>query len=236
LSLNLLGPFQATLDDRPLVKFRTSKVQALLIYLAVETVDTPNLAHRREALMELLWPGLPVRSAQDNLRQTLYLLRKTIPHVRAKEGGESLPFVLTDRQTARLNPACAYALDLATFRQLLDGQPTPSKLEKACALYRGEFLADFFLPDSAPFEDWAAHGRAELQRQVLDALETLTEHQITVGNYDQAQSFSWRALEIDDLRENAHRGLMTALAAAGQRTNALAQYQICQKRLGDELG
>ena len=50
LFLSLLGPFEARLGDQELVKFRTSKVQALLIYLAVEA----DAVHRREALMELL--------------------------------------------------------------------------------------------------------------------------------------------------------------------------------------
>ena len=61
LSLSLLGPFQARLGDQELRKFRTNKVQALFIFLAVEC----NAAHRREALMELLWPGLPAKSAQE---------------------------------------------------------------------------------------------------------------------------------------------------------------------------
>ena len=74
LSVSLLGPFEASLDDRPLHKFRTSKVQALLIYLATEA----SVVHRRDALMALLWPGLPQKSAQVNLRQTLYRLRQAI--------------------------------------------------------------------------------------------------------------------------------------------------------------
>jgi hypothetical protein len=60
LSVSLLGPFEASLDERPLHKFRTSKVQALLIYLATEA----SVVHRRDGLMALLWPGLPQKSAQ----------------------------------------------------------------------------------------------------------------------------------------------------------------------------
>jgi DNA-binding SARP family transcriptional activator len=50
LTLSLLGPFTAALNEKPLDNFRTSKVQALLIYLTVEK----DRAHPREALMELL--------------------------------------------------------------------------------------------------------------------------------------------------------------------------------------
>jgi hypothetical protein len=99
LTLSLLGPFIAALDDQPLDNFQTSKVQALLIYLAVER----QAPHRREHLMELLWPGMPLESAQVNLRQTLYRLRKTIPEVQDKQGAPLVSLLLTDRQTVWLN-------------------------------------------------------------------------------------------------------------------------------------
>ena len=44
LSLYLLGPFQAVLEGRPVVGFRSDKARALLVYLAVEA-DRP---HSRE--------------------------------------------------------------------------------------------------------------------------------------------------------------------------------------------
>ena len=67
LSLSLLGPFQAALGMEPLGNFRTRKVQALLIHLAAE----PE-AHSRDSLMNLMWPGMPEKSARSNLRQILY--------------------------------------------------------------------------------------------------------------------------------------------------------------------
>jgi DNA-binding SARP family transcriptional activator len=115
LSLHLLGSFEATIDGIPLIRFRTKSVQALLVYLACQ----PEQPHRREGLMALLWPGLPQESAQANLRQNLYLLRKAIPKVAAADSGDSLPFLLADRQTIRVNPEAAYELDVLTFNRLL---------------------------------------------------------------------------------------------------------------------
>jgi DNA-binding SARP family transcriptional activator len=232
LSLSLLGPFEASLDDQPLHKFRTTKVQALLIYLATEL----SVAHRRDALMALLWPGLPQQSAQVNLRQTLYRLRQAIPKVMAKDGEGTVPFLLSDRQTIQLNPDANVQLDVARFAELLAQEPTPARLAEAVALYRGDFLCDFYLPDSETFEDWATARRAEFQRQVLGALEALTDHHLERGDYDQAQAYGWRQLELDDLREAAYRQLMIGLTRSGQRTAALAQYEICRRRLADELG
>ena len=52
LSLTLLGAFQITLDGEPVTGFESDKVQALLVYLALEA-DRP---HRRDTLAEMFWP------------------------------------------------------------------------------------------------------------------------------------------------------------------------------------
>ena len=75
LSLSLLGTFQASFDGKHVESFRTNKVQALLIYLAIERTDS----HRREHLMTLLWPGMPEKSGRHNLRQVLYQLSQEFP-------------------------------------------------------------------------------------------------------------------------------------------------------------
>jgi predicted ATPase/DNA-binding SARP family transcriptional activator len=232
LFLSLLGPFEAALGDRPLGKFRSNKAQALLIYLATEA----EIVHRREALMALLWPGLPFKSAQVNLRQTLYRLRQAIPELTAQDGQRTVPLLLTGRQTVHLNPAADVQLDLARFAELLTPPPTPAHLTRAVALYRGDFICDFCLPDSAEFEKWSAARRNELRRRVLGALETLTTIHIEQRNYAQAQAAAQRGIEIDALRESAYRQLMRALALDGQREAALDQYQLCHQRLQAALG
>ena len=68
LELSLLGPFSATLEGQTLKGFRTRLAQALLVYLVCQPER-----HLREHLMALLWPSLPQASAQQNLRQSLYL-------------------------------------------------------------------------------------------------------------------------------------------------------------------
>jgi DNA-binding SARP family transcriptional activator len=108
LKLSLLGPFIASYNNQPLQNLRTNKVQALLIYLAVGK----DRAHPRESLMELLWPGMPLESAQVNLRQTIYRLRKAIPEVSSISSDERVPLVLSDRQSVQLNPEAAIDLDV----------------------------------------------------------------------------------------------------------------------------
>ncbi len=227
LSLNLLGPFEATLDGIPHTHFRTKSVQALLIYLACQ----PDQAHRREVLMTLLWPGLPQESARANLRQSLYLLRKALPKATA-DSGESLPFIVADRQTVRVNPQTKYELDVLTFRRLL--RERIDRWPEAVALYKGDFLCDFYLPDSAPFEEWSLSWRQGLQQQALDALATLVDRAIHSGDFDTAAQFARRQLAIDNLREPAHLQLIKALALDSRRTEAASHYEQFAQILRDD--
>jgi DNA-binding SARP family transcriptional activator/tetratricopeptide (TPR) repeat protein len=232
LRISLLGPFRASVGERPLEPFRTSKVQALLIYLTVEAIAEPEAQHPREALLDLLWASLPLKSAQDNLRQVLYQLRKSIPAQPVKDSRSDIAFVLSNRRSIGLNPEYRYSLDIADFLRDLD----QGRLEEAAALYRGDFLADFYLGDSGEFEAWATSWRSNLRRHALSALNTLTERRLAQGVYIQAEQYASQQLLIDDLREGAYLQLMQALAGSGRRTAALEQFEICHRLLREELG
>jgi non-specific serine/threonine protein kinase len=223
LSVSLLGPFAASLNQRPLPPFRTKSVQALLIYLLCQA-ERPQ---KREALMALLWPGLPPTSAQANLRQTLYRLRKLVPEVKGKDGETAVPFLLTNRQTIQINPAAGYILDVDTFAKSDPAQAIP--------LYRGDFLVNFYLADSEPFEAWVTGRRAEYRRRVLEMLAAETVTHIHNADYEGAIHLAQRQLEIDNLRESSHRQLMEAWARSGRRREAISHYNNLRQLLQDEL-
>jgi serine/threonine protein kinase/two-component SAPR family response regulator len=239
ITLHMLGPFQADLDGQAITDFRTRKVQALLIYLAAE-----NKPYQRELLLDLLWPGLPERSARSNLRQIVYYLRNLIPTT--PDNGQ--PLIIANRQEILLNPEANIQADTAAFAALLEKSQSHSHLdlflcsecrqdlEQAAALYRGDFLVDFYLDDSNEFEEWAQTQRQYFRRRVLDALSILTTIAIRQQDYSQAQAFARQQLDIDFLSENAYRQLMEALALSGRRQEALAVYESCRRVLHEELG
>jgi DNA-binding SARP family transcriptional activator len=241
LVLSLLGPVQTTLDGRP-VQFRTKKSQAILLYLASEATA------RREFLLSLLWQDYLERSARKSLRTNLYHLKKAIPEVVGDAEGGRVPLILSDKQLIEINPAAAYQSDLVTFSKLLqrvdkhahDDLPhcdsCLDNLRQAVDLYRGDFLADFYLPDSSQFENWTAVQREQYRRQALVAMDTLSTIHLTRGRYDLAEAYARRQLELDNLRESAHRQLMKALARTGRRRAALTHFENCRQLLHDELG
>jgi len=227
LSLSLMGPFAATYNNQPLHNFKTNKVQALLIYLVVEK----DHSHRRESLMEFLCPDMPLESAQVNLRQTVYHLQQAIPKVQSIDGKEMVRLVMANQRLVGLNPRAAVQADVLDFQVALADDPV-----KAVSLYRGDFLEDFNLLESNPFEEWAQGIRENLRRTTLSALDGLVETCLAGDNYADAQTYAWRQLEIDPLHERAYRQLMTALASSGQRNAVISLYQLCRNRLAKERG
>lgn len=237
LTLYLLGPFHALLDDAPLA-IATDKARVLLAYLAVG-MDRP---HRRDELAGLLWPDQPQDKARHSLRQALSSLRREIGRER------EAPFFLATRETIQFNPASDHFLDVAAFKALVQAcqghrhrrieacRPCIRRLEETVALYRGDLLAGFFLSDSAPFEDWVLLEREWLHREAIEALALLARYYERRGDYDRARHYAWRQVELEPWCEEAHRQLMRLLAVVGDRSAALAQYQRCCQALEEQLG
>lgn len=242
VSLSLFKRVQVELDGRPISGFRTQKVLALLVILAAD----PDVPQRREALMTLLWPGMPDPSARANLRQILFLLRQAIPDF--EENGETIPLFIANRETIQLNAQAGVESDNCKFEGLLSKvqahdhvalttcSTCRENLNAAVALYQGDFLADFYLDDSNEFEEWAEINRQSYRRKALDALETLARIAARQKEYPAARSYCERQLEIDNLRESAYRQLMEVLALSGQRGEALALYETCRRLFMEELG
>lgn len=230
LAVSQFGEYTITLDGAR-IELRNKKAKALLAYLLAN--ETQN--HSRETLMTMLWPDSMRQSAQTNLRQTLDQLHTSIPQVPAKDGSENTSFLLADRQTVQINPAASYEVDTIQFTQFVQNDDSMEALEIAAELYQGQFLKEFYLPDSYEFEDWLANQRALYMHQVLAALDKLATYHLANKAYDLAQQAARRQLEIDDLRETAVRQLMTTLAKSGHRTAAMAEYDQLFQRLSAKL-
>jgi predicted ATPase/DNA-binding SARP family transcriptional activator len=220
-SVLLLGPFQVQHHATTVMALRRAKAAALLAYLAVEA-DRP---HPRSGLAGLLWPEQPEEQALRNLSQALVQLRQALA-----DGEDPL---LVTRQTVQWRDGAA-AVDVHAFLRLA-GSDAMADLEQAAALYRGEFLAGFGLPECEAFEDWLLLTRERLGHQALDVLQRLGEAYLAVGQLTEAVAASRRQLGLDPWREVAYRQLMRALAQSGDRAGALAAYARCQKVLADEL-
>ncbi len=234
LEISLFGPFQVRLAGKLVRSFPTIKAQALLAYLAVET----GKPHRRETLAGLLWPEQPEELSRASLRQAIFQLRQILPP-------NSL---LVDRQEVELNPELNVRIDVAEFLLLFNEvkghrhtgiSQCPvclERLEKAAGIYRGDFLAHLYLEDCQLFEEWALLKREWLRREALHGLNLLAATFLAQHKPQDAYPWAWRQVELDPLREEAHRQVIQALALQGRRSEALAQYETCRRILDEELG
>lgn len=221
LELSLLGPPTITLNGEPVGGLRYSKAQALLYYLAVT-----GRPHSREALAALLWGDLPEDAARTNLRTVLSKLRALLG-----------PYLVITRQTLSFNRESPYSLDVEQFvAYLRNPDPSAQDLKAATQLYRGDLLAGFSVHDAPGFEEWLAVQRDWLQGLVLQALHGLASHHAARHEYTAGIEYLTWLLALDPWREDAHRHLMRLLAASGQRSAALSQYQLLSRTLEREFG
>ncbi len=240
LSLALLGPFDIRLDHVPVAGFEYNKVRALLAYLAVEA----GQPHTRAHVCALLWPNSAERAARQSLSQALTKLRQALGDAEA-----ATPFVLATPEAVQLNPSAPITVDVEAFATLVQASeahapehrgwhlctPCAARLSQAAALYRGDFLAQFFLNDSDPLEEWALVLRERYRQRMLSTLDRLAQYAEWRGAYDRAAELARRQVDLEPLFEVNHRGLMRRLALARQHTAALAQYQALRRLLAAEL-
>ncbi len=226
LKILLFGAPQVFLDARPVENFISNKARALLFYLAAT-----RRPHTRDTLAGMFWGEMPNREARINLRQVLSNLRKIAP------GAFSI-----DRQNASLNPAYPHEVDTVTFSARMDAwqdslSPERARelLEEAVSLYRGEFLAGFYLSDAPAFDEWTMMLRARFAEQALQAYSAFAEILLRRRRYSQAVAHLQQVLAMDPWREDAHRRLMMAFARMGKSQAALAQYRTCKEVLAAEL-
>ncbi len=223
LELTFLGVFRAHVDGRPLVSFRSAKVQALLIFLALTRPRT----HPRDALAGLLWPDEPEAVAKKNLRQALYRLGAMLED---PEPGRP-PRLLVSRATVALNPEAEIAVDVESFHAHL----ARHALDEAVALCQGELLPGFECT-SEPYNDWLRSQRHDLQRSMLGALARSTEECLFRGQHATAAGLARRQIELEPWHEAAHRQLIRAIALSGDRGDAIAHYEALRNTLASELG
>lgn len=110
------------------------------------------------------------------------------------------------------------------------------RLAHAVALYRSEFLEGLGVGDSPDFDEWVLLTRESLRAQACAALRRLSAPEGGVPEIVRRGAYARRWATLDPLDEAAHRQLMLALAAHGQRAAALLQYEQCRRLLASELG
>jgi tetratricopeptide (TPR) repeat protein len=103
-----------------------------------------------------------------------------------------------------------------------------SSLQAAVALYRGDFLEDFY-------DDWVLNERYRLESLFAASLERLMNAQEASRQYAFAVATALRLIQHDSLREDAYRLAMRAYCRLGHRNAAVDLFTRCQEKIRREL-
>ena len=96
-------------------------------------------------------------------------------------------------------------------------------------------MTGFYLDDCPEFESWLVREQEAWRQQVTGILDCLTVYHGLRRQYNEAQSYVQRWLELEPWQEEAHRYMMILLARMGKRGDALVQYETCRRVLAEEL-
>ncbi len=215
LEITTLGGLRFGLGGKPLEALTSRPAQALLVYLARRGEPVP-----RTLLAELIWPERAPEKALGNLRVTLHRLRSLLGSL--LEGQHDFAWLKAE----------SVCLDVTA----LEEQLFADQLEQAVDLYKGDFLAGFYLGGSRPFEDWQVEEAECLRGEVLSACQRLVHQYTEASAYEKAIQYARRLLELDPLHEPAQRQLMRLLTLTGQRGVALAGFERYRKLLREKAG
>jgi DNA-binding SARP family transcriptional activator/predicted ATPase len=223
LRLHFLGTLDIHCDDQPLPKPPTLKSQSLLAYLILHR----HRPQPRDRLIGLFWGDRPERKARHSLSTALWHIRHCLTHQGC---------ILSDSHTVQFDPQSDLWLDVEEFQVLsssVSGYPTlkpeTERLQRAVALYRGDFLDGFY-------DDWIINERYRLEALFVEALVRLMVGHETGGEHQAALATALRLLGHDPLREDAHRLAMRAYCQLGRRNAAIEQYHHCREVVLEELG
>ena len=138
LKLRLFGGFEARLSSGAILRFSTTKTQALLAYLALES----HVEHLRAKLATLLWGGVRDEHARNSLRHALHDMRRVLQ--------ASAPRALLIRGESVALDLANIDVDVVRFDRLISGGSF-SAIREAFDLHRGELLEGIVI-DEEPFD------------------------------------------------------------------------------------
>lgn len=239
-AIKLLGPPQLRVDGR-LLQPRPKKALGLLGYLLAE-----GGAHHRDKLAALLWPDDYGSRARAALRGTLASARRMLGasdgrpgNVRLLAAGDSLSLELASSSEVDLRAVeAAYAVSRGVEGGLRGEARAGAlgRLEAAVAAYRGDFLEGFYLDDAPEFDYWATVQREAWRSRMDVVFDRLSGLRLEEGEFAEALDACAAWVARDPLNEAAHRRLMRARAAGGDRAGALRAFERCRSVLEGELG
>ena len=179
----------------------------------------------KEEISLIFWPDANSNDAKFRFKNTIYRLRRAI-------GKDSVIF---DQNLYRFNNSLNYDYDVELFLkdnaraiQAKDPLEKLTHFREAIKQYKGYFLTEI---DST----WVISPREYLRQTYLNILMQISNIYLNQSNFDLALDYCQRAINEDNLLEDAYRLAMQIYASMGNRAAMALQYQRCVEVLDREI-
>jgi DNA-binding SARP family transcriptional activator len=169
----------------------------------------PGRQLHRDQIMEALWPGLTADAAAANLRKSVHHARRVLGSPDRLESRGGLFVLCPDEEVA---------VDLHLFER--DADAALESGDPAACLRAAASFAEVLPADR--YEDWSQDVRSRARGRHLALLAAAGEWQ--------------KILDVDPTDEVAHRALMQGYLDAGNRRDAVRQFERLRDALRDHLG
>lgn len=174
----------------------------------------------RDRLTALLWPDCDGERGRNNLRQTLFTLRRMFGRDVFKQ----------DTAALRINPS-VLQVDAWDFEAAVAARQD----ETAAALYGGPFMADFTVPGLDALDRWLDAQRSRMQAMARTVFERLIRAARQAGDREGALRWARALAAMEPLSSRAALEMLVALAAVGDRAGALAYARAYETELKVQL-
>ena len=215
LEIRLLGGFELAREGRTLDQLPLRAARSLFAYLVLNR-ERP---HTRDLLAGTFWPEFDDSRARRRLSQALWQIRTTLGE---EVGGR---YLIGGADTIRFDPDGEFTLDVDEFETALDADD----IARAVEIYRGDLLAGLY-------DDWLFADQDRLRSRFVQALERLTESELSRGDLEGALVHARRLATDDEFNEEAHRRVMRIAVLLGRHHEAIRQFEECRRILSEELG
>lgn len=231
LKINTLGRFQLSLGSREIKDkdWQREKSKELIALLLASYGSMLS----KEEILDHLWPGEKVKTADQRFKVTLNALLKVIEPER-KARAESF-YILRKGTTYGLHFEAQIDWDVHRFEKNIKvgldksgSELAKGYLEKGLSLYHGEYLPNIR-------SGWNIDQRNQLQLLFLRGAEKLAQILAQIGNYNRCIDWCEKILAIDETWEEAYRLIMYCYYKQNNRPQAIKWYQTCCQVLEEQL-
>ncbi len=230
LYVTCFGHFEVRRFDQVIALCRNRSGQAILRYLIAQ----PDYSASADTLMGVFWAEDSPEVARRKLQIAVSAARHSLNNGYSCDPGGG--YILCKNQFYQINSTVSIHSDVDEFLSLWKAgkQASASEAtilyESACQLYSGPFLVEDI------YSDWSFPRREQLHQIYLAMCRALANYYMEMSRYEEARKWTGAILKEDRCDEEAHRQLICIYSAEGRRSEALRQFQRCERILAEELG